>query len=593
MKRVREQRDDLLNRVPRLQVLLAAVLVLIATAYWKVQVVDGDYYRGLAENNRLRRVPIKAPRGLIYDREGRLLVDNVPSYNLLIDRSRSADLDRALAFAAGILDRDRAELRATIDRQSDRAPFDPLLLAEDLSLADVAQISVTELEYPEFQIDVEHLRVYRHGPLTAHVLGYISEATGVDLSIEPGRYRGGDLVGRKGVERVYDLSLRGFDGERELIVDSRGRTREERRRRAAEPGRPLRLTIDLELQQEAARYFDDRAGSAVALDPESGEILLLVSAPSYNPNLFSRRLDQEQWQALLEAPHDPLQNRGIQNTHPPGSTFKIVMAVAGLDQREVRPDDTVFCGGSIQIYNRRTRCWLQRGHGRVDLRKAIKQSCDIYFYQLGQKLGINRIAHYARLFGLGSPTGFDIPGEKAGLVPDTEWSLTRRGSPWYPGETISVAIGQGPILVTPLQLATVTAALANGGRLVTPHVTSGGKSELGPPIGVDPAALRFVREAMWAAVNEEQGTGIRIRTAGLDIAGKTGTAQVVQQRTWIRSDDLARDQRDHAWFTSFAPAARPELVVVVFVEHGGHGSEAAAPLAKLIYDTHFGNRDAG
>jgi penicillin-binding protein 2 len=578
--------------MPRLQVLLAAVLVLIATAYWKVQVVDGDYYRGLAENNRLRRVPIKAPRGLIYDREGRLLVDNVPSYNLLLDRARSTDLPRALAFAAEILDRDPGELLATIDRQGSRAPFDPVLVAEDLSLADVARISVAELEYPEFQIDVDHLRVYRHGPLTAHVLGYIGEVTEIDLQREPARYRAGDLVGRKGVERVYDLSLRGIDGERELIVDSRGRTREERGRQPAEPGRPLRLTLDLELQQEAARFFGDRAGSAVALDPRNGEVLMLVSAPSYNPNLFARRLDHDEWQALIEAPHDPLQNRSIQNTHPPGSIFKMVMAIAGLDQDVVRPDDAVFCGGSIEIYNRRTRCWLQRGHGWVDLRKAIKQSCDIYFYQLGQKLGINRIAHYARLFGLGAPTGFDIPGEKAGLVPDTEWSLNQRGTPWYPGETISVAIGQGPILTTPLQIAGMTAALASG-RLVTPHVTSGGRSQPAPPVAIDPEVLRLVREAMWAAVNEEQGTGFRIRSAELDISGKTGTAQVVQQKTWIRSENLDREQRDHAWFTSFAPSTHPELVVVVFVEHGGHGSDAAAPLARLIYETHFRGPDAG
>jgi penicillin-binding protein 2 len=593
MKRVREQREDLLARLPRLQVLLAAVLILIATAYWKVQVVDGDYYRGLAENNRLRRVPIKAPRGLIYDREGRLLVDNVPSYNLLLDSSRSADPARALAFAADILGRDPAELQATIDRQRARAPFDPVLLAEDLSLADVARISVAQLEYPEFQVDVEHLRVYRHGPLTAHVLGYIGEVTELDLAREPSRYHGGDLVGRKGVERVYDLSLRGQDGERELVVDSRGRTREERGRRPADPGQPLRLTLDLELQQEAARFFGDRAGSAVALDPRTGEVLMLVSAPSYNPNIFTRRLDQEQWQALIDAPHDPLQNRTIQNAHPPGSTFKVVMAVAGLDQGVVRPDDSVFCSGSIQIYNRRTRCWLRGGHGWVNLRKAIKQSCDVYFYQLGQKLGINRIARYARLFGLGSPTGFDIPGEKAGLIPDTQWSLSQRGSPWYPGETISVAIGQGPILVTPLQLAGMTAALANGGHLVTPHITAGAAATLGAALDVDPAALRLVREAMWAAVNEEHGTGYGIRTPGLDIAGKTGTAQVVEQSTWTRSEHLEEAQRDHAWFTSFAPADHPELVVVVFVEHGGHGSDAAAPLAKIIYENYFRHSDAG
>ena len=592
MKRVREERQQLKSRVPRLQLLLAAVLIIIVSAYWRVQVVGGDYYRGLADNNRLRRVPIKAARGLIYDREGRLLVDNVPSYNLLLDRSRSADVARALDFAARILGREPAELEAALERQANRSRFEPALIAERLSLADVARIGVAELEYPEFEIDVEHLRLYRHGPLTAHVLGYLGEATAADLARAPGQYRAGDLVGRKGVERVFDQRLRGRDGERELVVDSRGRTRDEHGRRASSSGQSLQLTLDLELQQEAARYLEGRAGSAVALDPRTGEVLMLVSAPSYNPNLFTRRLNNEQWRELLEAPHQPLQNRTIQNAHAPGSIFKVVMAVAGLSERAVSETDSVFCSGSTKIYNRRTRCWRRSGHGWVNLRKAIKESCDIYFYQLGQKLGINRIAHYARLFGLGRPTGFDIPGEKAGLIPDTQWSLTHRGSPWYPGETVSVAIGQGPILVTPLQVAGMVAAIANGGRLVTPRVASLSHRSVSEPIDVAPEVLRVVREAMWAVVAEEHGTGRSVRLPYVEIAGKTGTVQVVEQKTWTRNEDLPEEHRDHAWFVSFAPVENPELVVVALVEHGGHGSTAAAPLVKLIYETYFRQPDA-
>ncbi|MDH3403034.1 MAG: penicillin-binding protein 2 [Acidobacteriota bacterium] len=591
MKRVREERENLVSRIPRLQVFFAALMIIIATGYWRVQVVGGDFYRGLAENNRLRRVPIKAPRGLIYDRDDRLLVDNVPSYNLLLDGSRSANVERALAFAAAVLEREPSELRSAVERHSGRSRFEPVLLAENLTLADVSQVSVAQLEYPEFEIDVEHLRLYRHGPLTAHALGYLGEATEEDLARRPGAYQPGDLVGRKGMERVFDLHLRGRDGERELIVDSRGRTREEHGREAAVAGKNLHLTLDLELQQEAARYLGERAGAAVALDPRSGEVLMLVSAPSYNPNLFTRRLDDEQWRELIDSPYHPLQNRTIQNAHPPGSVFKMVLAVAGLSEGTVSPTDSVFCSGSTTIYNRRNRCWLRRGHGWVNLRKAIKESCDVYFYHLGQKLGINRIAHYARLFGLGGPTGFDIPGEKAGLIPDTEWSLARRGSPWYPGETISVAIGQGPILVTPLQLAGMTAALANGGRLVRPHLARGGRSAPSAPIAVDPDAIALVREAMWAVVNEEHGTGSSVRLPYVQIAGKTGTAQVVEQRTWTRNEDLPEEHRDHAWFVSFAPVDDPRLVVVAFVEHGGHGSDAAAPLAKRIYESYFGDPD--
>jgi penicillin-binding protein 2 len=592
MKRVREHRDDLLSRLPRLQVLFAVILVVIATAYWRVQVAQGEYYRGLAENNRLRRVPIKAPRGLIYDRAGRLLVDNVPSYNLLFERERSADVAAALAFAADVLDRDKATLEAALERPESGSRFEPILLAENLSLTDVSRISVAELEFPEFQIDIEHLRIYRHGPLTAHVLGYLGEATEADLASSAKGYRAGDLVGRKGVERVFDLSLRGSDGERELIVDSRGRTRDERGRRSAQAGRSLSLTLDLELQQEAARYYEGKAGSAVALDPRTGEVLMLVSAPSYNPNLFTRRLNREQWLEILEAPGNPLQNRAIQNAHAPGSVFKMVLATAGLSEGTVGPADSVFCSGSTQIYNRRTRCWLRRGHGWMNRRNAIKQSCDVYFYHLGQKLGINKIAHYARQFGLGSQTGFDIPGEKAGLIPDTQWSLERRRSPWYPGETISVAIGQGPILVTPLQIARMVAALANGGHLVRPHVTGDLRSLPSGPIDVDPEAIELVREAMWAVVNEERGTGVSARLPHVEVAGKTGTAQVVEQKTWTRNEDLPEEQRDHAWFASFAPVDEPELVVVAFVEHGGHGSDAAAPLARLINESYFRDPDA-
>lgn len=591
MRKVREQRDDLVSRVPRLQVLFMLVLVVIGTAYWRVQVVRGDYYRDLSDNNRLRRVPLRAPRGLIYDRDGRLLVDNVASYNLLLDRSLTDDVDRAVEFAASTLGRERSELEAALEREATTSRYTPVLLAENLTLAEVARIGVAELEYPEFDIEIEHLRVYRQGAITAHLLGYLGEATEADLTRPGAGYQPGDLVGRKGVERVFDLSLRGRDGERELVVDTFGRVRQEHGRRAAAAGRRLDLTLDLELQQEAARYLEGRVGSAVALDPRNGEVLMLASAPSYNPNLFTRRLNREQWRALVEAEHHPLQNRAIQNAHAPGSIFKPIIAAAGLAERVVDGDDAVFCAGQTMIYNRRTRCWLRGGHGWVNLRSAIERSCDIYFYQLGQKLGINRIADYARRFGLGAPTGFDIPGEKAGLIPDTQWSLQRRGSPWYPGETVSVAIGQGPILVTPLQAARAFAAIANGGRLVRPHVAAGTAAST-REIDVSPRVLATIREALWAAVNARRGTGGAARVDGIEVAGKTGTAQVVEQRTWTRSEDLPFEHRDHAWFASFAPEGDAELVVVAFVEHGGHGSDAAAPLARKIYESHFGDPDA-
>jgi penicillin-binding protein 2 len=589
MMEVREQRDGLIQRIPRLRLAFSILLVLIGTCYWFVQVVQGSYYRELADNNRLNKVPINAPRGLIFDRNELRLVDNVPSYDLLLDRSLAADLDASLDFAVGILGRPRAALEETLIRYRSSSLFTPILIAESLSLSQVARFSAERLEHPEFDIDVGHLRVYRHGPLTAHLLGYLGEVTPADLAADDSPYVPGDLAGKRGVELAYESRLRGTDGERVVVVDSRGRPRSEYRSTLATPGADLELTLDLELQQEAARYFEDKVGAAVALDPRNGDVLVMVSAPSYNPNSFARRLDQSEWQALVEAPNNPLQNRALQNTHSPGSLFKIVVATAGLSDGVVDRSDSVFCGGSTTIYNRRFRCWKRGGHGWMRIRDAIKESCDVYFYHLGQKLGISRIAEFARRFGLGQQTGIAIAGEKQGLVPDLDWSLRVRGTTWYPGETISVAIGQGPLLATPLQIASMMAIVANGGFKVVPRLDRDAPIAAPQALPLDPAALEMVREALWAVVNEK-GTGASARVGSVEVAGKTGTVQVVEQKSWIDSDDLPFELRDHAWFASFAPADHAEMVVVVFVEHGGKGSRVAAPLAKILYERHFDDR---
>ena len=579
---VREQRDELVRRLPILRVAFITALVAIGSCYWFVQVVRGSYYRELAENNRLRKAAIKAPRGLLYDRQGKLLVDNVPSYDLFIDRSRANDLDSSIEFATQILERDKRELMDTLSRYSSSSRFSPVLLAESLSLSQVARFSTQALEQPEFEIRVGHLRLYRQGELTAHVLGYVGEVTESDVRAAGGRLQVGDLVGKRGVEKSYDELLRGVDGERVVVVDSRGQPREEHGSQPAEAGEDHLLTLNLEMQQIAARYLQDRVGAAIALDPRNGEILVLVSSPTYDPNGFARRLAQDDWRAIVEAPNDPLQNRVVQSRYSPGSTFKIVIALAGLSEKEVEPEETVYCNGATRIYNRRFRCWKRSGHGRVNLREAIRESCDVYFYHLGQKLGIERIARYARLLGLGSPTGVDLEGERDGLVPDLEWSERVRNEPWYPGETISVAIGQGPLLVTPLQLASMMATVANGGYKIRPHLVLTDDVHEAPRAELDLDALGIVQEALWAVVND-RGTGAAAYVEGMDIAGKTGTVQVIQQKTWIDSQDLPFKQRDHAWFASYAPVTNPELVVVVFVEHGGRGSEEAAPLAKQLY----------
>lgn len=586
MMEVREHREDLVRRLPVLRLIFLAVVVLIASCYWFVQVVHGTFYRERADNNRLRKASIQAPRGLIYDRQGRLLVENIPSYRLLLDRSRSADLDASIRFAAQILGKPEPGLRQILERERGTSIFKPVPLAEDLALAQVARFSVEALEHPEFEIDVEHLRLYRHGPTTAHVLGYLGEATEEELQASTGELGGGDLVGRRGVERRHDSFLRGRDGERVIVVDSRGRLREEHGNRQASSGRDLKLTLDLDLQEEAARYFEDRVGAAIALDPRNGEVLAFVSAPSYNPNVFARRLERGEWQKIVGAPNDPLQNRTIQNLYSPGSVFKIVVAVAGLEEGVVDEDDRYVCRGATRIYNRRFRCWKASGHGSVNLHQAIQKSCDVFFYHLGQKLGVEKIAHYARLFGLGETTGIDLEGEKRGLVPDLDWSLSSRGSPWYPGETISVAIGQGPLLVTPIQIASLMAVVANGGYLVEPHLVARESPAPRRRVAISPEARELVRKGLWAVVND-RGTGAIARLSDVEIAGKTGTVQVIEQKARTENSDLPFEHRDHAWFGSFAPAEDAELVVVVFVEHGGKGSEQAAPLAKIIYEKYF------
>jgi penicillin-binding protein 2 len=594
MKVVREYRDDLVQRVRLLTYTVAALLVLIAAGFWFVQIVQGDYYRELADNNRLRKLPIQAPRGLMLDRNGRILVENIPSYNLMIDRSRSADVKRSLAFAAEVLGRPPAEMATLMEHYRGIQDFKPVLVGENLSLAQVARIGVANLEYPEFEVEVQNFRLYRHGAQTAHVLGYLGEATLEEVEDAGGRLAGGDMVGKKGLEKRYDAQLRGRDGERVVVVDSRGQLLQEYGKQPAVPGANLTLTLDLDLQEEAAHWLDgpEKVGAIVAMDPRNGEILALVSSPSFNSNLFSRRLQADDWKALIEEPYNPLQDRALQNTYSPGSTFKIVMATAGLAEGVIGEHDRVFCPGGTVIYNHPFRCWRKQGHGSVDVHDALEHSCDVFFYHLGQRLGIERIARYARLFGLGSPTGVDIEGEKRGVVPDQAWSLATRKAPWYPGETISVAIGQGPVLLTPLQMAVMTAAVANGGKRVTPHLVRGAPVPPPRPIGPDDPefrqrfthALEVVRQGLWAVVNDQGGTAYgSVRLAGADIAGKTGSVQVVAQKTRMDAKDLPFQFRDHGWFTSFAPANDPKIVLVVFAEHGG-GSHGATPIAKALYE---------
>ncbi len=590
--RIQQHRNALVARIGRINGVTQVILLCIGIAYWYVQIAEGANYRTMADNNRLRKLSTQASRGLILDRFQRPLVENVPSYSLFIDRSRSAG-DEGLRFAARVLSTPIEELEELLASHRRTPKFQPIRLGSQLSLTQVARISALNLEYPELEISVEHLRLYRHAGQTAHLLGYLGEISEQELDAWGGTYRRGDQVGKKGIEALYESTLRGQRGEQIVVVESRGQVVEELEQVQARPGNDLTLTIDLELQQTAAQQLEGRVGSIVALDPRNGDILAMASSPAFDSNLFARRLRHEEWQQLVSDPNHPLQNRSIQNTYPPGSIFKIVMALAGLDTGKITAQEPrVFCPGYSTIYKNRYRCWRAGGHGWVNLETSLRYSCNVFYHALGQELDIDQIAHYARMFGLGQKTGVDLDGEKAGLVPGSQWSLKARGTPWYAGETISVATGQGPILVTPLQIAVMMAATANQGYLVSPHLTLGEhRLEAGPTppqrLPLQAEHLKLVREALWSTVNHPEGTGRAVRIEGLDVAGKTGTAQVVAQAVRTGNDQLAPEHRDHAWFASYAPAEDPRLVVVVFVEHGGGGSSAAAPLAKAMYEKFF------
>ena len=599
MLKIREDRRALVRRIEASRIIVGSVFAFLATAYWYVQIVRGEHYYALSENNRIRSVRVMAPRGYVLDRHGSILVDNQPGYTLHLYRREAKDLEASVDFAAGVLKLPREQVRARVDRGLRDPEFLPITIAESLAIEDVAAIEARAPEHPEFVITVAQRRLYTLGTAAAHALGYLSEASPEQIRSGENEYRLGDWRGQKGVEGSYEKLLAGLDGQRRVVVDSHGREIAEEERVEARPGQNVFLTLDLELQRIAESYFQDKVGAAVAMNPRTGEILALVSSPSYDPNWFTRRVSSSEWAGLLKDPHTPLQNRAIQNAFSPGSVFKIFLAYGALAKGLVDPEQRVFCPGHATFYGRTFRCHKKEGHGWVNLRNAIKVSCDVYFYNLGRRLGIERIAEISRDFGFGASTGIDLPFEKTGLVPSEEWARQKRHARWYPSETISVAIGQGPVLVTPLQIARALSCLVTGGRLPTPHLFLASQDprngaplryqvETRAGLPLEPAKAAIVKEGMWAVVNEPGGTAFSSRVPGLDIGGKTGTAQVIGREAVIRAGADKKKLEDHAWFTGFATVEDPRLVVVVFVENGGHGGAVAAPLARQIFAKFFG-----
>ncbi|HEY5611565.1 MAG TPA: penicillin-binding protein 2 [Thermoanaerobaculia bacterium] len=615
---MRVYRDDqkFLNfRINILSWSVVVVFFFLAGSFWYVQGVQAERFRMLSESNALREIPIRAKRGLIMDRNGKILTDNRPAYSLMLSRADLKQLDKSepghrgkmLGFVAHVLAVPPPEIEIRIQRRND-IPFNqPISIAEDMTVQQVAAIDANKLTFPALRVEGVQRRNYRYGTMAAHVMGYIGEANEKDLE-ENLDLKMGDLIGKRGAELVYDSVLRGRDGAQYWIVDTHGRMLSEYVPARNEPiaGKNIYLTLDFELQRRAEQYFieNEMVGAAVALDPRNGEVLAMASSPAFNPNVYSKRITPDEWKKLTSNPFKIELNRTIQGLYSPGSIFKIVMGMAGFETGVINTSTTFHCGGSAVFFGRRFRCWKQEGHGLVNWSKAIKVSCDIFFYNTGARLGVNRIAEYSRNLTFGELSKIDLEGEKAGLVPSEEWARLKQNRKWYPSETISVSIGQGPLLVTPLQIANMMSAIANDGIVSRPHVLKA-IEETGPDgkvvrrrvapevlhqVKLPAQALQSVRDGLWSVVNEPGGTGGNARIEGLDIAGKTGTVQVIAQHGWIKSQNLPFKYRDHAWFASFAPKDKPEMVVVVFVEHGGHGGADAAPLAKQLFEARFRNQ---
>ncbi|HBY64590.1 MAG TPA: penicillin-binding protein 2, partial [Solibacterales bacterium] len=581
--RFREDKHFASGKVAVFQYATVAVFLFLIAGFWELQVQNEDVYHERAEKNRIKSVPILAPRGKILDRDGRVIVDNKSSFSLLLSRENLNE-EHLKPIAEG-LDLDYGELAARLRRFRKRPKYEPIVIKEALTAGQLAFVESHREAFPEMEIIEEQRRLYPASGLAAHLIGYVGEVSETELnSLEFTRFDSGDIVGKFGLERQYNDTLMGVDGQRRVIVDSRGNQRQVFSTKEAVPGRSLQLTIDLDLQVVAELAMENRRGAVVAYDPRNGEILAMVSRPAFDPNKFAGRIRPSDWREIMDNPYRPMLNRAIQAQLAPGSTFKPIMALAGLETGTIDESFAVSCGGGATFYGRYFKCHEKKGHGRVSLHRAMAQSCDVYFYNVGNKLGIDNIARYAEALGMGRATGVDLPGEAAGVVPSSQWKVRNFREKYYAGETISVSIGQGALTVTPLQLAVATGGIATGGVVMRPHlVKEQRKFEPAAKMTVDFLNINRVIEGMSAVVNGG-GTGVRARIPGLEVAGKTGTAQ-------LASNDYLKSQKSHtlkdnAWFVGFAPKQSPEIVVVALFENGEHGN-LAAPIVRDVIKAHF------
>ena len=600
-----DDRRSLTIRLSVVQYLVAVLFAALAVAFWVFQIAQHQKFLETAENNRTRKLPLPAPRGVLLDREGKVLVANQSTLNIGLIREQTRSVPEVLRMLAAATGADEAELRETVSRHRRDPIYRPIVLIENATWPQVAAMLARRLELPGVFYQEVPARKYPAADMAAHVFGYVSEVT--DGQLQRADYQGiepGSIVGQAGVELAYNSRLMGIDGNKTVVVNSVGREVKELDVNPPVMGRPLQLTIDGDVQKSIEDAFAASGfnGAAVVLDPRNGEVLGFTSRPSYDPNAFAAGIDRTAWAALNTDSLKPLQNRALQGRYSPGSTFKMAVGLAGLEEGVVTPGFQVHCAGGANFYGRRFACWKKGGHGTVNLKSAIEQSCDVYFYTVGNMLGVDRINKWATLFGLGVKSNIDLPNELQGLVPSTEWKAKyTKEKKWYPGETISVSIGQGQVAVTPVSMAVYAATLANGGTRITPHLVkamddgTGLKPVPAPKpqsvVDVTPEKLEAIRQGMWGVVNGA-GTGGRARVVGHDVCGKTGTAQVIsnQARIIAQARNKNVDYRDNGWFVFFAPRDNPQVAGVVFLEHGIHGPNAAQ-VAHHILETFFAKQD--
>jgi len=582
-------------RLTAVQYIILVIFMILAYGLWRLQVMQSDFYAQLAEKNRIRNVPILAPRGKILDREGRTIVDNYPSFSALLLRDSSRDLTADADAIASGLHLDAKEVRDRIRKFTSMPQYQPIFLKDDITPDELAFIEAHKNELPELDTIMAHRRLYPRNGFMAHLVGYVGEVTETMLNQPQFEfYNPGDVVGVSGVEKQYNQVLMGQNGSRRALVDSRGKEVGRLDETPAVPGKQLKLTVDIDLQIAAEEALEGKNGAIVAMDPRNGEILAMVSRPTFDPNDFAVRISRDEWNKLVNDDEHPLLNKAIQAQLAPGSTFKIIMATAGL-QEGIAQDMQVTCNGGASFYGRYFKCWVvaqHRTHGVVGITKAIYQSCDVFFYTLAEKLGIDRIAKYATAFGLGQKTGIDLPQEVSGVMPSEEWKIRNFKQKWYAGETISVGIGQGAVAATPIQLARAIGGIASDGVLHRPHVAfpSDLPSNIKPAadasdevhVPIDPKNWELVTDAM-TQVTSPEGTAGSAHLQGIDFGGKTGSAQTISNTLKAKLGNYGKANfKDNAWFVGVTPRRNPELVVCVLFEGGEHGQFAARVAAQVV-----------